>query len=381
VVGSKTPRFDQIGQVFDVVPRLFRAVVGKETQIGEIGVPVEKEAEAFAGAAAVAAFLQSSAPVVLQLPGGKVLTIPINAAWHNGANVIKDGGDDPDVTTGCEIRVELQCFDGPPLASDYVENEDALELIIRGGDGVGHVTRPGLAVPVGKAAINPTPRKMLLHNLLAVGCKGRYLVTISVPLGEEIAMKTLNPTLGVVGGISILGNSGIVRPYSNAAYAATIALQLKSIAANGLAIAALVTGNRSADAVRRDYPQLPEEAIVRIGDFIYVAVNAAGKAGIKTLIIGCMPGKLFKYACGEKNTHAHNCKLTLSRLRDFGIELPGIALETMDTMGELATHLDEMTYKNVLTEVFAQAKLTLQQWAKNMDVDLILYDDAGRKLI
>ena len=334
-----------------------------------------------AAAAAVAAFRQCSAPVELHLPGGGKISIPICRVRPGGACVIKDGGDDPDVTTGCEIWVDLYPFTGLPEESDYIERDAVLELVIRGGDGIGRVTRPGLAVPVGKFAINPTPRKMLLRNLRAIGCSGRYLVTIAVPDGAAVASRTLNPTLGILGGISILGNSGIVRPYSNAAYAATIVLQLKSIAANGLVEAALATGNRSAEAIKRDYPQLPDEAIVRIGDFIHVAVSAARTAGLVRLTVGCMPGKLFKYACGEKNTHAHRCKLTLSRLHDFGIDLPDIALEKLDTMGELASMLDAETYRSVLSRVFNRAETTLQQWAGDMELCLILYDDAGRRLL
>ena len=332
-----------------------------------------------AGAAAMAAFRQSAEPVELFLPGGGRLTIPVFKTWQGGASVIKDGGDDPDVTTGSEIRVELAPFKGEPTPSDYLEQSDGLELVIRGGRGVGVSTRPGLAVPVGKAAINPTPRRMLLENLLHTGCRGRYLVVISVPGGEETAMKTLNPTLGIEGGISILGNSGIVRPYSNAAYAATLVLQIGSLAASGGKTVALTTGSRSAEAVTRDYPELPEEAVVRIGDFIHVAVTAVRKHKFERLIVGCMPGKLFKYACGERNTHAHNSRLTLTRLHEFGVKLPGLELERMDTMGELAAHLDENTYGEVLRTVLEKARSVLKQWAGKTAVEIALYDDAGRR--
>ncbi len=332
-----------------------------------------------AGAAAVAAFRQSAEPVELFLPGGGRLAVPVFRIWPGGASVIKDGGDDPDVTTGSEIRVELTPFEGEPGASDYLEKSDELELVVRGGPGVGIATRPGLAVPVGKSAINPTPRRMLLENLVKAGCKGRYLAVISVPGGEETARKTLNPTLGIEGGISILGNTGIVRPYSNAAYAATLVLQIGSIVASGGKTVALVTGNRSADAVARDYPELSPEAVIRIGDFIHVAVTAARKNKIGKVIVGCMPGKLFKYACGERNTHARECKLTLARLRDFGLDLPGLPLERMDTMGELAAHLEEAVYRKVLCAVLEKARSVLKQWAGETVVEVALYDDAGRR--
>ncbi len=334
-----------------------------------------------AAAAAVAAFTRSTAPVALILPKGKTLDIPVVRLWDNGAAVIKDGGDDPDVTTGCEICVEIIPFDGEADSADYIETFSDLELIIRAGEGVGRVTRPGLAVPVGKTAINPVPRRMLAENLSAAGCRGRQLLTISVPGGEAVAEKTMNPTLGIVGGISILGQTGIVRPYSNAAYAATITLQLKSCTASGMDTAAVVTGSRSADAVKRDFSFLPEVAVIPIADFIHVAVVSAKKVGLKRLIVGCMPGKLFKYSCGEKNTHAHNSKMNLPRLRDWGLDLPGISLETMNTMGELANAVDTETYKRILEITFTNAKECLQQWGGKTAVELVLYDNSGRRII
>ena len=332
-------------------------------------------------AAAVAAFRQCADPVELLLPGNKKLVIPVKSQSGSCAVVVKDGGDDPDVTTGMDLIVEVTPFDDPAESADYVESEGDLTLVIRGGKGIGRVTRPGLAVPVGKYAINPMPRKMLLQNLLASGCRGRYLVKITAPEGEQRAQETLNPTLGIVGGISILGNTGIVHPYSNAAYAATIALQLRSLAAEGVKRAAVTTGSRSETAVKRDFPELPENAVIRIGDFIHHSLTCAAKNGMAEIIVGCMPGKLFKYACGEQNTHAHQSKLTPSRLREFGIELPGVDLEKIDTMGELAANLSPEAFQTVLEKLYPIAKKQLQDWAGESSVTLVLYDDAGKKLI
>ena len=332
-------------------------------------------------AAAVASFRQCADPVELLLPGNKKLVIPVKSQSGSCAVVVKDGGDDPDVTTGMDLIVEVAPFDGPAEKSDYEEKEEALTLVIRGGEGIGLVTRPGLAVPVGKYAINPMPRKMLLHNLLAAGAKGRYLVKITATEGAERARKTLNPTLGIVGGISILGNSGIVHPYSNAAYAATIALQMRSLAAGGVKRVAVTTGSRSESAVKRDFPELPENAVIRIGDFIHHSLVSASKNSMTEVIAACMPGKLFKYACGERNTHAHKSKLTPARLREFGIELPGVALEKIDTMGELAAHLTQEQYREVLEKLYPIALDQLQAWAGKTTVTLILYNDSGNKLI
>ena len=332
-------------------------------------------------AAAVAAFRQCADPVELLLPGDQKRIIPVKSQSGSCAVVVKDGGDDPDVTTGMDLIVEVAPFDGPAENADYEEKEEALTLVIRGGEGIGQVTRPGLAVPVGKSAINPMPRKMLLHNLLAAGAKGRYLVKITAPEGSERAQKTLNPTLGIVGGISILGNSGIVHPYSNAAYAATIALQMRSLAAEGVKRVAVTTGSRSESAVKRDFPDLTENAVIRIGDFIHHSLVSAANNSMTEIIVACMPGKLFKYACGERNTHAHKSKLTPARLREFGIELPGVALEKIDTMGELSAHLTSQQYRDVLEKLYPIALRQLQEWAGKTAVRLVLYDDAGNKLI
>lgn len=332
-------------------------------------------------AAAVAAFRQCSDPVELLLPGSKKLVIPVKSQSGSSAVVVKDGGDDPDVTTGMDLIVEVTPFDGPAEDADYEESEGGLALVIRGGEGIGRVTRPGLAVPVGKYAINPMPRKMLLQNLLAAGCRGRYLVKITAPEGEQRAQETLNPTLGIVGGISILGSSGIVHPYSNAAYAATIALQMRSLAAEGVKRIAVTTGSRSETAVKRDFPDLPDNAVIRIGDFIHHSLTSAEKNGMREVITACMPGKLFKYACGERNTHAHKSKLTPARLREFGIELPGVELEKIDTMGELAANLSPEVFQTVLEKLYPAAKKQLQDWAGESSVTLVLYDDTGKKLI
>ncbi len=332
-------------------------------------------------AAAVAAFRQCSDPVELLLPGNRKLVIPVKSQSGSCAVVVKDGGDDPDVTTGMDLLVEVTPFEDSADNADYEESEGGLALVIRGGEGIGRVTRPGLAVPVGKYAINPMPRKMLLQNLLAAGCRGRYLVKITAPEGEQRAQETLNPMLGIVGGISILGSSGIVHPYSNAAYAATIALQMRSLAAEGVKRIAVTTGSRSETAVKRDFPELPENAVIRIGDFIHHSLTSAAENGMTEIIVGCMPGKLFKYACGERNTHAHQSKLTPARLREFGIELPGVELEKIDTMGELAANLSPEVFQAVLEKLYPIAKRQLQDWAGESSVTLVLYDDTGKKLI
>ena len=212
---------------------------------------------------------------------------------------------------------------------------------------------------------------------------GTWLLTVSIENGEKIAEKTLNPTLGISGGLSILGGGGIVKPFSNAAYTSAIALQMRTIAASGKECVALVTGNRTESAVLRDNPSLEPMQVVRIADFIAFSIRAAKAAGLKKVLVACMPGKLFKYACGEENTHAHNTKLRPERLRSMGLRhLPELPLETFDTMGELAAHLDETTFRNLLEELYVLAEKQLASWSgESMTLELLLYNDKGERIV
>ena len=177
----------------------------------------------------------------LLLPDESTLSVPVAHSDVLRAMVIKDAGDDPDATDKAHIVVELRPAERTELEpADFQEACGDAVLMIRGGEGIGRVTRPGLAVPVGKWAVNPGPRRLLVKNLFRAGLvSGTWLLTVSIENGEKIAEKTLNPRLGIVGGISILGRSGIVRPYSHAAYAATVALQLRSCGVNRMPVAGM----------------------------------------------------------------------------------------------------------------------------------------------
>ena len=206
-------------------------------------------------------------------------------------------------------------------------------------------------------------------------------ITVSVPDGEALAAETLNPALGVEGGISILGTSGIVRPYSNAAYAATVALQFRSLAASGFTVGATATGSRTAAALRRDYPELAPQGLVEIADFIHVAVRAAASAGLEKLIVGCMPGKLFKYACGEKNTHARKNRLLMGRLAELNVPLPaGVDPARFESMGELKAALAPEAYRAVLEALKPLALRVLRGWGGALPVELALYNEKGERL-
>jgi cobalt-precorrin-5B (C1)-methyltransferase len=271
-----------------------------------------------AAAAAKAATLRlfGEAPVAsvdVPLPMGGRLTVPILDSRVEGdgilAAVVKDGGDDPDVTHRAVIRARVCPAPGP-------------DLILRGGAGVGVVTRPGLPVAVGEPAINPVPRvqiRQAVAEALAVFGReaGGLEVEIRVDQGEELAQKTFNPRLGIVGGISILGTRGTVKPFSNAAYQATIRQCLDVMHACGVARPCLTTGGRSERFLRQARPATPDTACAQVADFFFYAMREVGRRGFEAVQWGVFFGKLIKQAQGHRYTHAHGATLDLGILADW----------------------------------------------------------------
>ncbi|MDD3651920.1 cobalt-precorrin-5B (C(1))-methyltransferase [Thauera propionica] len=217
---------------------------------------------------------------------------------HARAVSVKDAGDDPDATHGAHLTADVCRIPG-----------GGGSVILKGGPGVGVVTRPGLGLDVGGPAINPVPRRNIVDNVRAAGAPileaGDSLeVTISVPGGEEMAKKTLNARLGILGGISILGTTGIVRPYSTAAFRASV-IQAIDVAANqGQTSVVFTTGGRTEKCAMREFPQLDEACFVQMGDFVKAAFTTAVKQGMQHIIVGAMVGKLTKIAQGLSVTHA-----------------------------------------------------------------------------
>jgi cobalt-precorrin-5B (C1)-methyltransferase len=226
--------------------------------------------------------------------------------------IIKDAGDDPDVTHGLEIQATVSWSDQPGIT-------------LKGGDGVGTVTRPGLPVPVGEPAINPVPRRMItgaVADEVGQAAAGRgLLVTISVLGGEDIAKQTMNPKLGIVGGISILGTSGIVKPFSTSAYRASIYVELKMAAHNGVKHAVLTTGKRSAAYAQIHYPNLPEYAFVQVGDHIDYGLKQVRRLGFEQVTLSSMIGKVSKLAQGRMQTHVSEGEVDLGFLAEVAAAL------------------------------------------------------------
>jgi len=225
--------------------------------------------------------------------------------------VIKDAGDDPDVTHRAEIgaRVRLR------------PDGDRPTLHVTGGEGVGQVTKPGLDVAPGNPAINPGPMQMM-NNVLD-GCSadsGRSLavdVEIFVPRGEEMARHTMNARLGILGGISILGTTGIVRPMSHDAYVATIRSGLSVAAACDCRRMVFTTGRRTERFAQTRWPGTPVEAFVQIGDYFRVSMEMAAEHDMSEVILGVMFGKAVKMAQGIPHTHAAKAEVGLNRLADW----------------------------------------------------------------
>ena len=254
---------------------------------------------AAAAEAAALLLLTGKAPAALQLetPGGLTFTLTAVQPRMEGdaaiCTVRKDAGDDPDITNGVGISATV-CRAEPGVAID-------------GGAGVGRVTRPGLAMPVGAAAINPGPRAQITAALgraaRACGYTGGFSVIISAENGEELARQTYNEHLGVVGGLSILGTSGIVEPMSEKALVDTILLELDSLYAGGQRTAFLCPGNYGADFAR-DTLGLDLEKAVKCSNFIGEALDHAVFRGFDDILLVGHAGKLVKLAAGVMNTHS-----------------------------------------------------------------------------
>ncbi|MBL0713777.1 MAG: cobalt-precorrin-5B (C(1))-methyltransferase [Desulfosarcina sp.] len=235
--------------------------------------------------------------------------------------VIKDAGDDPDVTHRAEIGAEVEL-------GARVQPANGTGLIhIGGGKGVGTVTKAGLEVPPGEPAINPGPRRMIIAAVNAVMAEqGRAFdvrVRIFVPQGEALARKTLNARLGIVGGISILGTTGIVRPMSHEAYTATIRSALSVAAASGARTVVLTTGRRSERFAQKFFPDFPEERFVQIGDYFRFALQSAADLDFSSVILTVFFGKALKMAQGIPHTHAAKSTLVLDRLAAWTHETTG----------------------------------------------------------
>ena len=249
---------------------------------------------------------------------GKERLLPLRPpAPGRMAEMVKDGGDDPDCTHGAVLFARLSaCAPDDARPEDHRLDAGAAVLILRAVEGIGRCTRQGLDCPPGKWAVTGGPRRLLAENLARAGMTdGCWLLELGVENGAELARHTLNPRLGVEGGISILGSTGLVRPYSHAAYVETVRLCVRARQRSGGREMVFCTGGRTQAGARRQLPHWPESAFVCIGDFIADSLGIAARHRMQEVVVACMAGKLCKYAAGFANTHAHQVEQDMALLR------------------------------------------------------------------
>lgn len=264
---------------------------------------------ACATAAAKATFLtwltkQEQQTCTITLPSGEPISLPIHSTTQKGGTVCcavqKDAGDDPDVTNGCLIRATITVKEG------------TAGITLKGGKGVGTVTLPGLGLEVGAPAINVTPRRMITEELTRLAHTYPHPlsieVTLSVDNGETLALRTFNPKLGIVGGISIIGTSGIVRPFSTDAFIASIRKEIQVAKAVGCTTLVINSGAKSERYLKHyleeNHEPLPPQAFVHYGNFIGETLRIAEQEGFRNVLLGIMLGKAVKLAEGALDTHS-----------------------------------------------------------------------------
>lgn len=256
----------------------------------------------------------------ITLPSGEQITLSVAYTEWAGCSatctVIKESGDDPDVTNHSRIRVTVQ------LSPEASGCDDTERVIFQAGEGVGTVTLPGLGLKVGGPAINATPRKMIRQELIPLlpSPDSVAIVTVSVPGGEELAKRTFNPKLGIIGGISIIGTSGIVRPFSSDAFIASIRKEASVAKAIGCETLVINSGAKSERYLRSLYASLPPQSFVHYGNFIGETLKIAADLGFKQVILGIMIGKAVKLAEGFLDTHSKKVVMNKGFLQDVAKE-------------------------------------------------------------
>jgi cobalt-precorrin-5B (C1)-methyltransferase len=283
--------------------------------------------------------LPQEVPVVL--PDGETIHVPVT--YGDGyVSVFKEAGDDPDVTDGIEVRVSLTPVPSP---------EGKGVVVIRGGIGVGRFTLPGFDYPPGEPAINKGPREMIRRNLEPFTLNHESLtVVISVPQGEEIAKRTFNPRLGIEGGISIIGVSGIVEPFSEEAFIQSIHKCMEVAKASGSQRVVINSGAKSERFVKAHYPTLPSQAFVEYGNYIGETLKIANELGFKKITLGVMLGKAVKLAEGQLDTHSRKGTMNLAFVQQM-LDEANCQFSIQNTQLSLARELWEKLPKEK-TEAF-----------------------------
>lgn len=317
--------------------------------------------------------------VVIDLPTQKQVVFTLHRCELQPdtvcCGVIKDAGDDPDVTNGMEIQAVVRWTETPGI-------------VILGGEGVGRVTLPGLPVAVGEAAINPGSRKLILRASRAA--LGRYAaarqrgveITIHVPEGERIAQQTMNPKLGIVGGISILGTDGLVRPYSVAAFRTSLYYELNVASENGYDCVGLATGKRSSAYLRMVLHDERGLGVIDAGDELGYPLERIVRMPFRKVVVGGMIGKLSKLAQGRFQTHVQQGQVDFDFLSKLAADLGGptdfcvriqiarTAYQVQRWLREVNIHLEPEIARLAAAQVFARLD-------SRLEVGVYLFSQAG----
>jgi cobalt-precorrin-5B (C1)-methyltransferase len=340
-------------------------------------------AAAAAAKAALQMLLDDAPPNAVKITflSGGTRTIPVHRCRRETADtavctIIKDAGDDPDITHRAEIGARVTRCDAGSTDS----------IVITGGAGVGRVTKPGLEIPPGEPAINTGPRKMIRQEIrncfMARKQSGSVRVEVFVPLGEELAKKTLNARLGILGGLSILGTTGIERPMSHEAYVATIDSSLAVAAAAGCRRVVLTTGRRSERFAQARWPELPVESFIQMGDYFERSLTLAVQQGVGEVILAIFFGKAIKMAQGFAHTHAAKSSLGLPVLAAWTQAAIGDAgfaekIRQANTARQAFTYIRE-SYPQVLTHVGKRVLASARRFAgEHMGLGCVVFDYTG----
>ncbi|ETT46727.1 cobalt-precorrin-6A synthase [Paenibacillus sp. FSL R7-269] len=339
-------------------------------------------AAAAAGAATLLITGESLPAVEIDLPAGFRHTFELTGWQRTGSHTascatVKDAGDDPDATHLAWIEAAVSWRDEPGVEID-------------GGRGVGRVTKPGLPIGVGEAAINPVPRRMIQEAVTAVleehGTARGVRVVISVPEGENIALKTLNPRLGILGGISILGTRGVVTPFSTEAYKASVVQAISVASAAGNRQIVLTTGGSSEKYAIAMFAELPEEAFIQMGEYVGFSLEHAKAYGLQKVTFVGMAGKFSKVAQGAMLIHSKNAPV------DFGFlaSVAGRAGASPEQVQEIAAANTASQVVDMMTEAgnnifFEQlcrhaCEQSLAHMNGGMIVEMVLITMKGRVL-
>jgi cobalt-precorrin-5B (C1)-methyltransferase len=339
--------------------------------------------------------------VPVLLPDGETIMVAVGYG-EDYAYCIKEAGDDPDVTNGIEVRASVftenilstesgnigiigTCADKNPKFLNSVDTKMSLE--IEGGEGVGRFTLPGFDYPPGEAAINKAPREMIRKNVLAAVNHGdrphdSLRVTISVPNGEEIAKRTFNPRLGIEGGISIIGVSGIVKPFSEEAFIDSIRKCMEVAKASGSNRVVINSGGKSERFVKALYPDLPKQAFVEYGNYIGETLKIAHELNIPKVTLGVMLGKAVKLAAGHLDTHSRKTTMDKDFIQQM-LQESGITIDINDIT--LARELWERIPSDSHQQQTRFAQTVIRHCAvhcnpllPNGELTILLIDDNGK---